>query len=270
MLARVVEPTNARGCLDSSIFLKIGPPPIPADVPDRDFIVYDRATESLKCSICDTTHYDVDGFIWHTQGKRHIKNRGWKEFDDLDNDPSLARMGDPDRGVPPEIECRGVSWFKCSLCDCQLWEAETARQHCAGRRHRDLLVKHQRNIAARRIYNPIAIPVCSSQAQAHREEGLSVLKARTGLKTTGSDRPPCIYDEWNSSSRRILAEPPVKQIQNDLGLQTKVFQPSYNPYFDETSSNVDKGELGNLLPSKHRLRLIPPPPNYDPRQAKRP
>ena len=271
MLAYRDKSTKVREFLDSSIFLKPEPLSIPLDVPDREFIEHDTATDTLKCSICDTTHYTVEAFVWHVEGKRHVRNRSWKVFNDLENDPNLARMGDSKLGVPAEIECRGTCWFKCSLCECQFWDVESVQQHCLGRRHKGLLAMRHQSVVTRSMHSPMIIHT-AAKIQAPMKPEFTETEIPLPKLPTRSISSHCVPEDRCYSSVPAIH----KEQANENGTRTVVRAclashppPRHMPY-TQAQFCADPEEQREILNRSMtaRNRQIPPPPNYDPRRMK--
>ena len=124
---------------------------------DPDLVVLNPETQYFECILCETQHPSVDCYIVHAKSRRHVNNKAWKEYEEMDMDPGKARMGDADLGLPPEIECRGSCWFKCTLCDCMLADSGSAAYHVVGRRHKQKLKRTTEGAQVPRPFRP-AIP----------------------------------------------------------------------------------------------------------------
>lgn len=107
-----------------------------------EFIVYNQEAQVYECELCRTSHPNRAGCVAHTASRRHVNQKAWREYEDMDKDPTKARMGDASLGVPSEIECRGAYWYRCSVCECMLPDPATAISHADGRRHKQNL--HQK------------------------------------------------------------------------------------------------------------------------------
>ena len=89
----------------------------------------------LVCVLCDKRFWSMECASDHLQSARHLyalKQVAWKEFV---SDPENSTMGNVHWGIPNEIECRGDSWFRCTVCECMLWCVDSILDHCKGRKH---------------------------------------------------------------------------------------------------------------------------------------
>ena len=242
MFAHLDVPSGSRTLPESTTFFKAETQQIPMDMPEREFLAFDKFNDCFKCKVCGTTHFTVDAFEWHARGKRHAKNRLWKEFEDLEKDPTQARMGDPSLDVPEEVECRGSCWFKCSLCACQLYDPEAVRYHCLGRRHRDLLAKRRNNVRTSLSQESSLRPISSN---ASSNPNITPMIFHRNCDYTG--------DSTFKS---------VKSAICDLGQSRIVKLEDFLPPIQSMKNEVDHL---TTIRSCRPVRQIPPPPKYDPR-----
>lgn len=113
--------------------------------PDEDAVrIANRMTVSksdgwLECTVCEGKRFwDLESAHNHINGerhKRHLMNAEWKEFT---SNPDNGTFGNPELGIPPEIECRGDAWFKCTVCSLggEFWDPKQVMLHVNGRNHK--------------------------------------------------------------------------------------------------------------------------------------
>ena len=91
---------------------------------------YDPVSEYMVCKPCKKKFYEIADMKTHLESEKHERCVHWAEWDRCQGDATLARCGDPARGIPAEIECRGEVWFKCTICNgADLWDEEQVRIH---------------------------------------------------------------------------------------------------------------------------------------------
>jgi hypothetical protein len=234
------------------------------DESEKKYIVYEEQTEYFKCSVCSTLHGSVDQYMWHARSKRHLKAVSWKEYEDLENDPSLGRMGDPQRGVPQEFECRGTTWFKCHPCDMKFYDLASVISHRNTRRHLSATTKPSQYLPKPTVPGPFR-PIHQTPKPVVLEldrliPGRSVLKLNEETRPTQQFRSSC----GNGPSPmempcdpRPLATPSPKNNPHMI----KPIEYSAKPDIFTASKINDLPTIG----SASKYRFIPPPPSYDPR-----
>lgn len=223
----------------------------------------DPESRYYMCELCNTKHSTIECFTWHVQTKNHQKKVYWAEYDRLDNDPSTARMGATELGIPREIECRGTCWFKCSICDSPMYSIETVISHCRGRRHQSHLKPS--NFARR-----------SSPARSMLEDmqmGSSPIDFRRSIERSeySPSRPspeirPRIgslcNDEYELQHRSsVLRVGPIDT--DNSGYLGRGLSFTGRHSVSRYSYSFDNGDQFKCI-EQRRWRAIPPPPNYHP------
>ena len=119
----------------------------------------------VECTLCDRRFWSMEYTGEHLASERHKSKLKMVEWEELVADPSKGVMGNEALGIPCEIECRGDTWFNCSICSCLLYSADQVLGHCAGRRHKDNLRKSpQQSLPAVSVFStPSTSPKSMSQ-----------------------------------------------------------------------------------------------------------
>lgn len=216
------------------------------DIPGEEFLRENPETGYFDCTLCETSHGNIDCFVSHVLGKKHTSNAFWREYQLMDSDPTLARLGDAALGIPREIECRGTCWFKCGICDCVFYCAETVLDHCKGRRHTNAMKNHQS--AGNKAIHSI---------QTNR----SGANDRSDFQNRGRVSPPPPFYRIET---KVNSE--VERVTDAIGGKPYIGRPS------ECASSSESPEC--IVPAKYHeesrsqfrsRRIIPPPPSYLPR-----
>ena len=139
------------------------PPPLTMEEDERRIanrFVTSPTDGYLVCTLCDKRFWSMDFASDHlatTKHKTALKTAIWSEFV---ADPSNATMGNESQGIPDVVECRGDAWFRCTLCDCQLWCFESVRDHCMGKNHRMRLMKGSKSAESATVpEEPVERPI---------------------------------------------------------------------------------------------------------------
>ena len=212
-------------------------------VSSRPDMRWDPITEYYVCELCGTKHTDEDQFDIHVLSRKHKGNLSWREYEEADSNPSMARMGDPELGIPTEIEVRGAHWFKCTLCECMIGDAETVRSHCLGKKHLSLLNRSQ-------------------YISSHASPQPKIQKAPPTVTMPTSFNSELSFKIY--SEHKQLKEPKVCSL-----LSTGWASPD-SPRPESDYDGLAMSPLAEVGSYKTKGgRVIPPPPNYCPNTPSR-
>jgi hypothetical protein len=259
-----------RGSLDPSAYFSNTHTTTPQEVPEHKCLVFNPDSEYYKCILCDTSHASLSQFECHAAGRKHMKNLFWMEYDEMDKDDGCARMGDPDLGMPPEIECRGLCWFRCSVCETKFYDPQTALVHCESWRHKSRL----------RLYRPSSGTLPSS----------TVMRRDVSPRSKAQQAPPIASSfvqglSQNDHFRKVDYSTGMKDVISSEGMkltnENERESPSVMPTGIRSEYSISKFASKNAYPSSYpsvsnefaevrttslpRQRVIPPPPAYNPR-----
>ena len=205
------------------------------DSPAHLDLKWDPRTEFYMCELCGTKHIDMFSFEVHAKGRKHLCNLDWREYEEADRNPSSARMGDSELGIPAEIECRGSLWYRCSLCDCQLGGPDSIRSHCEGKKHRSALKKMNS------FHRPPSYSDVTSDAIIRKESNSELMfRKYSDQASQRAESQVCMHPCSDRGSPAIS-------------------------WKDSDYEGVGMSPLSGVVSYKIKGgRVIPPPPNYRP------
>lgn len=216
-----------------------GPLPNASEPPEG--IRFDPVYGLYGCVLCDVDIGGTDRLDQHIESRKHRNKLWWADFERAARDPTLSRMGDPELGIPAQIECRGKAWFRCAVCDVTMWDADTVIQHCSGRRHRC-------------HYQPDDPPQAEKESQTVLETPIKPLRLPpSGVSISPYSTPTTITNSTNPS-QSPLAGSPISEWGSSRSASPLIsfYDGPASPMPDEKPYKVVNG------------RALPHPPSYSP------
>ena len=215
-------------------------------------IVMNSYSGEFACQTCNMTFTSRTDVEQHVESRKHRNKLFWNEFELADQDSSMTRMGDPSRGIPNEIECRGVCWFRCSLCNVKMWDIDTVVQHCEGRRH----VNNREWPSQTSIITASGAPGCVDLMNLD-DTPTPARSSGIGMRHKGALYGP-------SDAIDPKRSPTVSE---DFTTRPHIFQYGCRP-----SSSLIQTNGSSDAPTRPKVRVtprrvIPPPPNYCPHES---
>ena len=218
-------------------------------------IKWDTTSGFYICELCESHLYDTSYIETHIRSRKHQSNLGWRDYEEADRDPSRARMGDSDLGIPSEIECRGACWYRCSLCECPLGDPESIRAHCAGKRHQAALKKSNSSLSE---------SLMPTSMKFHYAECVSEVASARKLSSTSTLIKPAISE----LTLKTYSEQDQRSHPNPCILPSAGWASPDSPMPESDYEGLAMSPLAEIGSYKLKGgRVIPPPPNYRPNTA---